>query len=850
MASLNKEVALKWVAALQAVGCERRDTSGPRAGSTIQAARHLRPSASLPARPFSSLDLGSSLTPGYSIAYQPVMTAAAEEALAPQAHSSSPSPGPSPSSEHQTLTGLTGLPAQAQGGLVHKGQSHQGPGRDAALTHTQGAPSCPCPPVVEGTGSGQGWWLRAGWCSAGRITGDQGAPNSCLHRDTSQALGCPFIQTATLDPGPATLDPALLHAPTLPSPSCDPLAPVPALICFATAALPFSHPSPADRQALALSGADDPHGPAPPQTPQTTLSTSHVPTASPTEHPAEVQTSSTAPGASPSSHTFKPATAHAAPSHASLHGGPAGHTVGHSSHAGGKGPMSGSTPVHTGVKLSYLSSERMWHEKHTGLFNLMGVILVATNFRLALENALKYGWRYNPLAFFGSITIGNPNIPLALCYPAMCLMVALALMVEKLGAAMVAAEHKAVAGWAKREEDAAPPSQAGGGPQGLTQQQQQQLQRRRKLARQSARGEWVLFWLNAANTTAAVALPWAVIFTTKAGGVTSGCVARWCERVEAEPLSAAVLICLAVVLWMKLVSFHHCCADLRQARRQGEVRPGERGSPGSPAEWALLAYPENLTLSHLAYFLAAPTLSYQVNYPRTGTIRKKWLARRVGELVVMLTVLSLIVAQYVQPAVANSMGPLMQMDWLHIVERVLKLALPNMYCWLVMFYCVFHLWLNILAELLRFGDREFYKDWWNSSDVGSYWKQWNLPVHKWLLRHVYFPALRLGLSRWPAMILVFFVSAVFHELVLGVPLHMVRLWAFSGIMLQVPLVILTDYARKKLNRDEAGNIVFWLSFCVVGQPLTLLLYSHDYLYEVKPHLMATQAVNTSSGIVI
>ena len=35
------------------------------------------------------------------------------------------------------------------------------------------------------------------------------------------------------------------------------------------------------------------------------------------------------------------------------------------------------------------------------------------------------------------------------------------------------------------------------------------------------------------------------------------------------------------------------------------------------------------------------------------------------------------------------------------------------------------------------------------------------------------------------MILVFFVSAVFHELILGVPLHMVRLWAFTGIMLQV-----------------------------------------------------------------
>ncbi len=28
-----------------------------------------------------------------------------------------------------------------------------------------------------------------------------------------------------------------------------------------------------------------------------------------------------------------------------------------------------------------------------------------------------------------------------------------------------------------------------------------------------------------------------------------------------------------------------------------------------------------------------------------------------------------------------------------------------------MFYCLFHVWLNVLAELLRFGDRVFYRDW-------------------------------------------------------------------------------------------------------------------------------------------
>ena len=48
-------------------------------------------------------------------------------------------------------------------------------------------------------------------------------------------------------------------------------------------------------------------------------------------------------------------------------------------------------------------------------------------------------------------------------------------------------------------------------------------------------------------------------------------------------------------------------------------------------------------------------------------------------------------------------------DWLRMVERVLKLSIPCLYWWLAMFYTLFDLWLNILAEVLRFGDREFYK---------------------------------------------------------------------------------------------------------------------------------------------
>lgn len=44
---------------------------------------------------------------------------------------------------------------------------------------------------------------------------------------------------------------------------------------------------------------------------------------------------------------------------------------------------------------------------------------------------------------------------------------------------------------------------------------------------------------------------------------------------------------------------------------------------------------------------------------------------------------------------------------------------------------------------------------------------------------------------------------------------------------QVPLIMLT---RQPKVRETAwfGNMLFWLSFCIMGQPLLLLLYYHGY----------------------
>jgi hypothetical protein len=44
--------------------------------------------------------------------------------------------------------------------------------------------------------------------------------------------------------------------------------------------------------------------------------------------------------------------------------------------------------------------------------------------------------------------------------------------------------------------------------------------------------------------------------------------------------------------------------------------------------------------------------------------------------------------------------------------------------------------------------RVFYKEWWNAATLADYWKLWNIPVHAWMLRTLYFPMVRRKWGRW------------------------------------------------------------------------------------------------------
>lgn len=149
--------------------------------------------------------------------------------------------------------------------------------------------------------------------------------------------------------------------------------------------------------------------------------------------------------------------------------------------------------------------------------------------------------------------------------------------------------------------------------------------------------------------------------------------------------------------------------------------------------------------------------------------------------------------------------------------------------WLCFFYLMFHSFMNLLGEVLQFADRNFYCDWWNSNNIDTFWRTWNMPVHRWCVRHLYIPVVGMGYGKFTASITVFFLSAFFHEYLVSVPLKTFKIWAFMGMMAQIPLSYIAKFMEKNYG-PRWGNLVVWASI-ILGQPLAIMMYYHDYYHD-------------------
>jgi len=222
------------------------------------------------------------------------------------------------------------------------------------------------------------------------------------------------------------------------------------------------------------------------------------------------------------------------------------------------------------------------------------------------------------------------------------------------------------------------------------------------------------------------------------------CNALWGNRFG---LVGAVIVCAVyIVTFLKLWSYvqvNYWCrlhkensAKSLRRRASSVLVPGlVHDNRGPKVVNNFVSYPDNLTLRDLYYFMMVPSLCYELNFPRTTRIRKSFLIKRILEVVIGLQVVFGLFQQWIIPSVKNSLETFSKMEVLAASERLLKLAVPNHLLWLIFFYLLFHSYLNIIGEILKFADRNFYGDWWNASNIEDFWRYWNLPIHRWAVRY-------------------------------------------------------------------------------------------------------------------
>ena len=239
-----------------------------------------------------------------------------------------------------------------------------------------------------------------------------------------------------------------------------------------------------------------------------------------------------------------------------------------------------------------------------------------------------------------------------------------------------------------------------------------------------------------------------------------------------------------------------------------------------------VTYPQNLTLWNYCDYVLCPTLCYELEYPRTPRIRWLelfWKALAVFGCIFLLTLIS---DEFIVPVLDESAVRL-QHSWtvsdkaLILAETISMLLFPFMITFLLVFLVIWEYLLGAFAEITCFADRHFYSDWWNSSDWLEFSKEWNIPVHHFLRRHVYFSS-RTYFSNSTAMFITFLVSSLGHELIMGCITKKLRGYGFVAMMSQLPIVAVQ---RSKLVRGRwvFNNAVFWISM-VLGLSMMCALY--------------------------
>ncbi|CUS12716.1 unnamed protein product [Tuber aestivum] len=240
---------------------------------------------------------------------------------------------------------------------------------------------------------------------------------------------------------------------------------------------------------------------------------------------------------------------------------------------------------------------------------------------------------------------------------------------------------------------------------------------------------------------------------------------------------------------------------------------GELSSHVEGGDGPEVVYPQNLTWWNYFEYIHFPTVVYELAYPRTTSINWRYVVEKITATFGVLGVMIVVSQHLILPVVLQTHA----LRLLPLSSRlqafpyiILDLVFPFMLEYLMVWYLIWELILNVLAELTFFADHGFYGPWWNSATWATFARDWNTPVHNFLHRHVYHSCISSWhVSRGTATVITFLLSALVHELVMWSLFKRLRGYLFVMMMLQIPLVKASRTGWLK-GRETLGNVLFWL----------------------------------------
>ncbi|CRG93976.1 acyl CoA:diacylglycerol acyltransferase, putative [Plasmodium gallinaceum] len=202
-----------------------------------------------------------------------------------------------------------------------------------------------------------------------------------------------------------------------------------------------------------------------------------------------------------------------------------------------------------------------------------------------------------------------------------------------------------------------------------------------------------------------------------------------------------------------------------------------------------------ISLKNYINFMICPSLIYKFNFKRIKKFRPKYFVQKITSLLLTVIIEYTTFTVFIAPTIYH-------INNISFFEAIIRLIFPCLIIFLVTFYMIFECICNLFAEITKFGEREFYQDWWNSTIWYEFSRKWNNVVQVWLFKHVYLVAKNN------------YKIACFHTC---------KFYLFFLMFLQFPLSWLGEHFYKN---KPIGNIIFW-SNILLGLPLIFISYANE-----------------------